>query len=125
MILIINLNSPFFENFSPIISKFRNSFNEILFFNGTDLQEIYLNWRGFESLKAYEQFQNVGLFKKFFGQSFGATVNLQNNFSIGNIDYYSELPYIHNGYFQILTKLMPRLHFHILSLRAHHMQILI
>lgn len=104
MILIINLNSPFFENFSPIISKFRNSFNEILFFNGTDLQEIYLNWRGFELLKAYEQFQNVGLFKKFFGQSFGATVNLQNNFSIGNIDYYSELPYIHNGYFQILTK---------------------
>ena len=55
-------------------------------------------------MKSYEQFQSVGLLKKIFGQSFGATVDLMDNYLVGKLGFYREIPYLHNGYFQILTK---------------------
>lgn len=104
IIFLLNSNIFLSDQISPIFNKFKNSFNEIIFFDGSDLGSIYSNWRGFEALKSYEQFQSVGLLKKIFGQSFGATVDLMDNYLVGKLGFYREIPYLHNGYFQILTK---------------------
>jgi len=104
MFFLLSSNIFLFDQISPILNKFKNSFNEIIFFEGSDLGSIYTNWRGFESLKSYEQFKSVGLLKKIFGQGFGATVDLKDNYLVGKLGFYREIPYLHNGYFQILTK---------------------
>ena len=104
ILFFFSSNLTYFIDYNFILQKFQNSLNEILFFEGNDLGEIYSSWRGFEALRAYQQFQDLSLIKKIFGQSFGATVNLLDNYQMGKMGYYSEIPYVHNGYFHILTK---------------------
>lgn len=91
-------------NYSSILKKINNSFDEINYsndlWNSTDIQN---NWRGYEIKQAREQFIDNSITDKIFGEGFGSGIFVGNYASLvhqnGNYIYV-----IHNGYYNILIK---------------------
>jgi len=85
-------------------SKIKNSIVEIAFNDGEDPTQMLLNWRGFESYRAFLGFVNADIFKMMLGQGLGATVDLGMLVDMGKDMQYQFLPVLHNLYLQVLTK---------------------
>lgn len=89
----------------PFLNKSLNSLQEISFRNveNWNFTNINHNWRGYESYRAQEVFNNGNFVEKIVGFGFGKSVNLGINILLGN-EKFSEISILHNGYYYILIK---------------------
>lgn len=86
-----------------IASKFMSSLSEIAFENYTEMRDINLHWRGFESYRALVDFQAGSIGQKLFGQGLGSTVDLGFYMNLGG-GTFRYIPILHNGYMYVLVK---------------------
>lgn len=64
--------------------------------------DIYINWRGYETARAFHTYWQGNPLQWLFGQGLGANVDLGLYLNLG--DFYSrEAPVLHNGYMQLLV----------------------
>lgn len=88
------------EDYSSLDNKLRNSFNELLVYERTDMSAINQEWRGFEAYLGLRMFSEGNAAQRLLGQGAGA-VCYNNVFPDGKL---SSLPIFHNGYITILLK---------------------
>ena len=84
-------------------NKIANSATEIGPSNYETMHDIGTNWRGYEAFWALSKFINADAEKKLLGFGYGSKIELPIVMKLGG-QYYSELPFIHNGYLLILIK---------------------
>jgi O-antigen ligase len=89
---------------SSFLHKIVNSMTELSFLSGYTTQELFTNWRGFEASMAWRQYAAGEWIQQLFGYGLGATVNLGQTYFLSTKSAFSELPILHNAYFQILIK---------------------
>ena len=107
-ILSISIATFFIINFqsadrSSFVGKLLYSANEVSISNYNNLSEINNNWRGFEAYKGLEQINRGTLLELFIGQGFGTSTPLGIEIKLGD-EYFTEIPYFHNGYITLLIK---------------------
>lgn len=85
------------------LGKVRNSLDEIMYVEGSNMAEITANWRGFEAFMAYQQWQSGSVGEQIFGQGLGTPIDIEMYYPLGDepIRY---LPILHNGYYMVLVK---------------------
>ena len=108
MVSVVLLSGAFDSNQDEmsLIGKFEHSVTEVAISDYEDMSDINLNWRGFESYRAYLTYLDGSLFEKAFGQGFGAMVDLGFDMPLGGDASISfrYIPVIHNGYMYLLVK---------------------
>jgi hypothetical protein len=89
-----------------LLDKFAHSTSEVAISNYEDMSDISLNWRGFESYRAYLTYLDGNYFEKMFGQGFGSLVDLGFYIPLGGEDAtpIRYIPILHNGYMYVLIK---------------------
>lgn len=88
------------EDYSTLSNKLRNSFNELLVFERTDMTSINREWRGFEAYLGLQMFFEGNIIQQLAGQGAGAIC--RNDIFLD--ERLSALPIFHNGYVTILLK---------------------
>lgn len=88
------------EDYSTLDNKLRNSFNELLVYERTDMASINRDWRGFEAYLGLQMFFEGNIIQQVAGQGAGAICR-NGIFQDGTL---SALPIFHNGYITILLK---------------------
>lgn len=96
--LIFQLNK---ENF--IIQKALYTINEISANQELDDENIYLNFRGYETLMAIDTYMQGDFFEKFFGHGLGKLIDLKMDVYLGGSEW-QFIPVLHNGYAYLLVK---------------------
>lgn len=93
------------ENSADItfMRKTINSFQELQIRDYSEQREINLNWRGFESHRAWLDFLSATTYQQVFGQGFGSTVDLGFYMKLGESEF-RHIPHLHNGYMLVLVK---------------------
>jgi len=89
---------------TSFIGKLMVSFTEISVKDYSTVAEMGNNLRGFEAFMAFKGFQQSSFLHQFFGNGFGALIDLETFVPYG-ITERRFIPIIHNGYMFILIKL--------------------
>jgi len=86
-----------------LLSKFANSTSELNIREYYNMEEINLNWRGFEAYRAYVTYMDGSIAEKAFGQGFGALIDLGFFMPLGESEH-RFIPVLHNGFMYVLVK---------------------
>ena len=97
------------RDLQSFFGKLMNSVRELALSNPTTLGEINTNFRGYESARAFSQFLSGSIVEIFFGQGFGALVDLGLFMPLGDREGGMTVrmwmvPTLHNGYLYLLIK---------------------
>jgi O-antigen ligase len=89
------------------LGKLARSFQEVAASDYTDLRDVNLSYRGYETKRAIEQFAAGNIVQMLFGQGFGAQVDLGLSLPLGGENgarFVRYITYLHNGYMFLLVK---------------------
>jgi hypothetical protein len=86
-----------------MVRKITRSFDEVIISDYSDMSDINLHWRGFESFRALRTYESGNALQFLIGQGFGTFVDLGFYMPVEAIDM-RFIPVLHNGYLYILMK---------------------
>ena len=88
------------------MSKLTRSLTELAVSDYETLEDISLNWRGYESYKTLEQYLSGNMLQLVIGQGYGATVDLGFYMPLGGDASiaFRYIPVLHSGYGYVLLK---------------------
>ncbi|MBU1195110.1 MAG: hypothetical protein KKE62_04600 [Proteobacteria bacterium] len=100
----ISLNQLTMRYDGTFVAKLVRSWNEISISNYSSLDDINMNWRGYESYRGIQAYQAGNVFNIIAGRGIGYLTDIGISIKLGGDQYYRLIPIFHNGYIYLLIK---------------------
>ena len=95
--------SPQNNNTNSLLFKMQRSISDLKIANYSSYSDININYRGYESYRAYMTYKEGSTLNLLFGHGAGKSVDLKVSILLAGINW-NIIPWVHNGYFFVLVK---------------------